>query len=381
MQAATLPLSGIRVVERGHGVAAAYAGRLLGTLGADVLLIEPPGGSALRRLPPFFAERSDLGVMFAYLSAGKRSIVCDEAAGLDRLLSEADVLLDDALSTVDATSDLTRSHPDLVVVSVRPFGLTGPKAGWAASELNLIHAASEGFLMPNGLSAEMFPQAPPLKIHGHFAELQGGTAAALAALAALWARPAVGGQLADVSIQDAAVALAAFAVQRHGDGSVEHRSTRSFRYGGVVECADGYVELLTLEERQWAALVELMGRPGWATVARYDDPVERGLDGPAINARIREWAKQHDVRSLVERAQALGLPMAKYDAPREVLDSPHTLARGTTASVEVDGLGPLRIVTSPYLIDGQPLELRSGPPALDSARADPGPWPVSTVAA
>ena len=44
-------------------------------------------------------------------------------------------------------------------------------------------------------------------------------------------------------------------IQRLGDGSVEHRVERSFRFGGVIACADGYVELLTLEQRQWEGLV------------------------------------------------------------------------------------------------------------------------------
>ena len=60
------------------------------------------------------------------------------------------------------------------------------------------------------------------------------------------------------------LAVGAFAIQRLGDGQVEHRAERSFRFGGVIECADGYVELLTLEQRQWDGLVKLMGDPEWA---------------------------------------------------------------------------------------------------------------------
>ena len=71
----------------------------------------------------------------------------------------------------------------------------------------------------------------------------------------------VGGQYVDVSVQDAVLSVGAFALQRLGDGSLEHRSTRRFRYGGVFEAQGGFVELLTLEDRQWVALVELLGRP------------------------------------------------------------------------------------------------------------------------
>jgi len=132
------------------------------------------------------------------------------------------------------------------------------KADWQGEEINLIHASGEGFLLPNGLSVELFPDRPPLKVHGHFASYQGGVVAALGALSALMSRDHVGAESVDVSVQDAMLAVGAFALQRFGDGSLEHRSTRSFKYGGVLECADGYVELLTLEDRQWRGLVELI---------------------------------------------------------------------------------------------------------------------------
>src|SRR3546814_7140528 len=55
-------------------------------------------------------------------------------------------------------------------------------------------------------------------------------------------RSRTGGQYVDVSSQDANLAVGAFAIQRLGDGSIEHRVERSFRYGGVIRCADGYLE-------------------------------------------------------------------------------------------------------------------------------------------
>src|SRR3546814_20591448 len=89
--------------------------------------------------------------------------------------------------------------------------------------------------------------------------------AAMCALSAWWAAPAAGGQYVDVSVQDAVLAVGAFALQRLGDGSLEHRRTRSFRYGGVFEAQDGFIELLTLDDRQWRALVELRGPIGRAS--------------------------------------------------------------------------------------------------------------------
>jgi len=371
MPESSSPLTGLRVLLRAGGVAAAYAGRLLGTMGAEVILLEPSQGTPLRREPPYLKD--GVSALFAYLAAGMRSRICDSAASLAALLSEADILIDDtplaereALGLDEAA--IAARHPDLIHVSVLPFGAAGPKAHWKAEEINLQHASGEGNLLPNGLSVELFPDRPPVKIYGHFASLQGGIAAALGALSALWARPEAGGQFVDVASQDAALAVGAFAIQRLGDGSIEHRVERSFRYGGVIPCADGHVELLTLEQRQWHGLVKLLGEPAWALDPALEDSLERSRQGPMINRHIREWAAVRKVEDIVREGQALSVPLAKYYTPAEVVRDPHEKVRGLFQPVET-GAGVFDMLVSPFHFDGAPLHLRSGPPALGEYRA------------
>ncbi|WP_226581431.1 CaiB/BaiF CoA transferase family protein [Acuticoccus sediminis] len=370
------PLAGIKVVECAQGVAAAYAGRLLATMGAEVAMIEPPEGCALRREPPYLDGDGLQSALFSYLGADKRSVVLDLATpegrrDLAALLTDADIFLFD--TPVDARpalgldeAVLRRGHPHLVVASVLPFGAFGPKAGWQGEEINLIHASGEGYLLPNGLSVDLFPDRPPLKIAGRFAEMQGGVTALFATLAALWSGE---GQTVDVSVQDANVAIGAFAIQRLGDGSVEHRHERNFRYGGVIECRDGFVELLTLEERQWQGLVELMDSPEWACGPGMDDPAARSARGPDINARIRAWAREHPVAELVARAQRLGVPMAPYNTPADVLSDPHEKARRLFGEVDIAGVGPVPIQTAPFRFGADPLAVRRAPPALGADQA------------
>lgn len=366
------PLSGLRVVAHASGVAAAYAMRLLGTMGAETILLESAQGSPLRGEPPFLA--GDVSALFAYLAAGARSYACDLAgeagrAALGGLLADADVFIDDTPLAARAALGLDEAaiaarNPGLIHVSVLPFGASGPKAGWTGADINVQHASGEGYLLPNGLSCELFPDRPPVKIFGHFAEMQGGIAAALGALAALWARPEAGGQYVDISSQDAMLAVGAFAIQRLGDGSVEHRVERSFRYGGVVPCADGFVELLTLEQRQWEGLVKLLGEPEWARDPALEDSLERSRRGPELNRHIRAWAGTRKVEDIVREGQKLGVPLAKYKAPAEILRDPQERHRGLFQPVEVGGAGLLDMLVSPFHVGGAPLELRGGPPAL-----------------
>lgn len=368
------PLGGVVAVVCASGVAAAYAGRLLSVMGAETILLEPPQGSALRREPPFIGNGECVSALFAYLAAGARSFVCDlesadGRAAATALLSAADILIDDTPLSARAErgldeSTIARRHPDLIHVSVLPFGASGPKSAWKGEDINLQHAAGEGNLLPNGLSIELFPMRPPVKIYGHFASLQGGIAAALGALAALRARLELGGHYVDISSQDAMLAVGAFTVQRYGDGSVEHRAQRSFRYGGVLRCADGYVELLTLEQHQWEALVALLGRPEWTRDRTLDDPLERGRRGAEINAHIRAWARVRCVADVVAEGQAVGVPLAKYNTPLDVLAGRSERQRGVFAPVAIAGAGTLDMLVSPFQFDGAPPVLRGGVPEL-----------------
>jgi crotonobetainyl-CoA:carnitine CoA-transferase CaiB-like acyl-CoA transferase len=360
------PLANISVVVRASGVAAAYAARMLGTMGARVLLVEPEGGTPLRREPPFLPATNGQSALFAYLSAGMDSAVIDldtdtGRAALDTHLATADVFFDDTPIAARAAlgideAALAARFPGLVHASVLPFGAHGDKAEWKGSDIIVQHAGGEGNLLPNGLAVEMFPDRAPLKIGGHFGEMQGGIAAALGALTALWGRD---GQYVDVSSQDAMLAVGAFAIQRLGDGSIEHRVERSFRYGGVIRCADGYIELLTLEQRQWDGLVELLGRPEWALDPALASSIERGRRGAEINRHIREWASVRQADDIVAAGQKLGVPLARYKTPQDILAGAQEAHRGLFQPVEVAGSGPLAMLVSPFHFDGAPLAVES----------------------
>jgi crotonobetainyl-CoA:carnitine CoA-transferase CaiB-like acyl-CoA transferase len=360
------PLAGITVVERAEGVAASYAGRNLAVMGATVLKVEAPGADGgLRRSEPLLAPGSAESALFHYVNTGKQFVTCDAARPegrrlLDELLARADLLIDDTpvagrpALALDPDAVAAR-HPDLVFLSVLPFGACGEHAGYRAGELNLFHAGGEGYLMPNGLTLELFPDRPPVKIYGHFAELMGGLSAACAALSALLVRDAAGGQFVDVSVQDANISVGCFALQRLGDGVLENRHGRSFKYGGVLECADGYVGVLTLEDRQWEGLVALLGNPAWAQEPALRDPLERGRRGAEINGHLRAWAKQQRVEDVVKQGQALGVPLARYNEPADIMASAQSRARGLFAPVDIPGFGAVPLFTAPMHVDGKPL--------------------------
>jgi len=370
------PLAGFTVVEHAEGVAASYAGRMMAVMGATVIKVEPPGkGSALRCAEPLLTQEPAASALFHYLNVGKRFVTCDvESADGRRLLGElmarAELLIDDTPVARRAALQLEPEvvgarHPQLVFLSVLPFGAAGAHADYRAYELNVFHAGGEGYLMPNGLTLETFPDRPPLKIYGHFAELIGGTSAVCAGVSALLVRDEVGGQFVDVSVQDANISVGCFAIQRLGDGVLENRHGRSFKYGGVLECCDGYVGVLTLEQRQWEGLVRLMDDPEWALDPALRDPLERSRRGAEINKHLRAWAKTQRVDDVVKKGQALSVPLAKYNEPADILESEQSKARGVFAPLDLPTFGSVPAFTAPFQFNGEAL-------ALTRAVAEPG---------
>src|SRR5215831_13393976 len=153
------PLTGIRVIELADEQAE-YCGLSLAGLGADVIKVEPPGGSPTRRIGPFYEDVVDpeRSLFFWQYNRGKRSIVLDLQQPDDRgrfrqLVASADVLLEStpagALDAVGLGADaLTKDFPALIVARMSPFGDEGPWAWFKGSDL--VHLALGGVMMNCG---------------------------------------------------------------------------------------------------------------------------------------------------------------------------------------------------------------------------------------
>jgi crotonobetainyl-CoA:carnitine CoA-transferase CaiB-like acyl-CoA transferase len=359
------PLAGVIVIEHGKGVAASYAGRILAMMGATVIKLEVPrGGDALRYETPMIGATKQISAIFTYLNVNKAIVTLDlsiKEGGqiLSDLLERATIFIDDTHPQTRMTwqlmpHDICSRHPDLIYLSVLPFGGFGPYSDYRATEINVFHSSGEGYLLPNGLSVELFPDRSPIKPYGHLGEYQGGLSAALAGMAALLALPETRGQTVDVSVQDANVALSAMTIQRFGDGILETRSTRSFTYGGVLECQDGFVQILLLEQRQWNLMLNMLGSPSWATAPGMEDAITRGQRGKAINEHLRAWAKTKRVDEAVAMAKKAQVPLGKYFSPQDIAQSEHERARGFVGEIALsDGtevtmpIFPFRLAESP----------------------------------
>jgi len=204
------PLAGFRILDLATE-RAELAGRVLADLGAEVIVIEPPGGSSSRRTPPFDerAEAAGESLYWAAVGIGKQSVVLDledtdDRATLVKLAETADALVESFDPGYMASlglgfDDLAAVNPTLIYTSVTPYGQSGPDAATASSDLTL--QAAGGLISLQG-----DPDRPPVPVGYPQAAFHAGVQAAADTVIALYERALSGrGQHLDVSMQIAIV--------------------------------------------------------------------------------------------------------------------------------------------------------------------------------
>jgi len=366
----SMPLSGVRVVELADKVE--MCGRLLADLGADVVLVEPPEGSPSRRRPPLVDGES---LYFATHNANKRSVRADLGtqagrAVLRELLSAADIFIETTRpGTLDGlglgAQTLRREHPRLVIVSITDFGQTGPYRDYEATEA--VQLAMSGALARSGLPG-MTPLLPPRALGSELAAVP----AAYCALLAYWNTLNSGaGDHLDISIFESMAQVldpilgvtGSAAAGKTAKELVTRDRPAPYPLYPIFRCADGFVRICVLAQRQWEGLFDWMGRPEAFADPAYAKLPKRLAEAKSINAEIAKLFAAQKAADLVAEGQRRGVPIASVSSANEVLNDPHFIARGAFLETEVAG----RRVTMPsgyFELDGERVGYRMPAPKL-----------------
>ena len=369
-------LSHLRVVEVGTGFAAAYTAKLFADLGADVVKVELPGGDVTRQLGPFPGNRpnGDTSGLYLYLNTNKRGVVLDLAEPgsrrkLDTLIDRADILVHDfepsrvvALG-LDAERVLA-NRPRLVATSITPFGLFGPHRDYKAYDLNLWNAGGLAALNGGGPGTD---DLPPLRTFGWQATFQAGLNAAIATVAAIYARKAIGrGQHVEVSAQECLVTILELTLPfwPYCKMTASRLGNKPIQPLDFFECKDGWVFLCAVEEHQWKTFVEAMGSPEWAAMDIFADRLSRGANWDALKPMIAEWMATQSVEELYQRLQKIRVPVAPVSTMGDLLASKHLNARGFFVELRSPSGTSWRAPGAPYLFSRTPWRLRSPAPVL-----------------
>ena len=274
--AKTGPLNGVKVIELAGIGPGPYAGQLLADMGADVIVIDRPGGSIVPK---------------AIDARGKRSMIldlknADAVAVLLKLVETADVLIEGLRPGVTERMGVGPDachaiNPGLIYGRMTGWGQSGPWSHTAGHDINYI--SMTGVL--NAIGKEGQPPVPPLNMVGDF----GGGSMFLVngILAAIIERGRTGkGNVVDAAIVDGTLSLMSFVHGMAGMGQWRTQRESNLLDGSVpfYRCymtADGkFMAVGCIEPQFFAAMMERL-------------PIDRDAYGSQHDRAA--WAKQHEM--------------------------------------------------------------------------------------
>ena len=327
------PLSGVRVLDFGHVLAAPFCTRLLADLGADVVRVESS------RHPDFpwpSSYRHTDGRHASYLNTNrnKRSVAIDlkHPAGCDiarRLASAADVVVENfSAGVMDRLGlgyeALSRDNPGLIFASMSGYGHGGPRRDWTSMNMNLQGAA--GLMQVTGADGD-----PPTAISNSWNDYIGGLHTCYAIIGALTERESTGegihldmGQF-ECSVSMIAPLLLYGAVKQRNPARIGNRSER-FASQGVYRCAgeDEWCAVSVHDDGQWRALAEVVAEDARAShlaaESRFADAAGRMRHHDEIDARIEAWTSGLPSADVEARLKRAGVPAARMRRVQDLVD-------------------------------------------------------------
>ena len=365
-----LPLQGVRVLDLSRVLAGPYATMVLGDLGADVLKVEHPerGDDTRHWGPPFAGGES---AYFLSVNRNKRSIGVDlkDQDGLERiktLAAGADVLIENwrrgALQKLGLGYDALREeNPDLIYCSITGFG-PGPDEDRPGYDF-LVQA--RGGVM--GITGQ--PGGEPTKVGVAISDIVCGLFASNAILAALYRRSATGeGTRIEVPLFESTLGWLAnrgqeYLISGEDTGLIGNAHPSIVPYQ-TFHASDKPLVVAVGNDTQFANLCTAIGRPELAEDGRYATNPDRVSNRQTLIAELQQEFGKRTADEWAEEIRAAGVPSGPVNTLADVFADEHVLGSGMLQDLEHPSAGPLRMVASPMIVDGEHLPIRYSPPTL-----------------
>jgi formyl-CoA transferase len=371
-------LKDVRVLDLTRALAGPYCTMMLGDLGADVIKVERPGrGDDSRGWgPPFvgqpYGPYPGESAYFIAANRNKRSVTANLKSPqgqevVRRLAGVSDVVVENfrtgALDEMGlGYDDLHSLYPGLIYCSISGYGRTGPHADRPGYDF-IVQA--EGGLM--GITGP--EEGPPSRVGVPIVDITAGMFAAAGILAALHARAVTGeGQLVDVSLLDAQVALLANVASNYLVGGTEPRRLGNAHPNiapyEAFQARDRWFALAAANQRQWTTLCDAIARPDLRQDPRFATNGDRVANRPALVETLNETFATRDADDWLADLAEAGLPCGPINTVPDVFSHPQAQARGLALETEHPTAGPIRLTGFPYKLSHTPAGVRRPPPRL-----------------
>ena len=351
-----LPLEGITVLDLGQIYQGPYAGFLLSMAGARVIKIEQTRGEPLR-------ARGD-SISYASINSSKEAITLDLKSDEGKsmfmgLAKKSDVVLVNYAPGVpeklgiDASS-LWEVNPRLVFAHASGFGLSGPDAQQTAMDITV-----QAHMGP--LSVTGHTDQDPVKAGVAFIDFLGGAHLYGAIVTALLDVERTGeGRLVETSMAEAAYhTLCSNLLSWHQTGTATRTGNKHAALGvapyDVYQCLDGHVALISVTNKHWRAVLEVIGRTDLFEDARFRHNTDRAQHMQDVDDLVKGWTCSRPRSEVAERMSKAGVPIAIVRTVDEVVNDAHLIEREFLQWVTHDTLGDIPLPHSPLRFHGSRL--------------------------
>ena len=398
-------LAGIRVLELATGISGPYLGKLFADHGADVTKVEPPSGDPARAHGPWGdaagtpvdADSRERSPLFLHLNTNKRSVIADigspspsadDIEFVRALVAESDIVVEafppGHLDSIGLGYDaMCTLRPGIVLTSITPFGQAGPYADAGYRGSDIVTYAMGGPMWGTGID-----EREPVKLSGDVTSYQVGNLAAVPTMAALMmsqrhGRPShidVSAFEAQAGTIDRRASYLLYEAWTGTDVGRDPRQPQRASPVGFYPTADGWALVFTLPS--WAprmvqtltgaglggergngdSLAERFASPAWLVDPELPDMVETAL---------YVWLAGHTQSSVGAAAQVNKWGVTPLNAPIDLLDDPHFMARGFFIPIEHPVAGTITQLDAPFR-----LHQAQGAGELETKRATARPAPL-----
>ena len=351
-----LPLEGITVLDLGQIYQGPYAGFLLSMAGARVIKIEQTRGEPLR-------ARGD-SISYASINSSKEAITLDLKSDEGKsmfmgLAKKSDVVLVNYAPGVpeklgiDASS-LWEVNPRLVFAHASGFGLSGPDAQQTAMDITV-----QAHMGP--LSVTGHTDQDPVKAGVAFIDFLGGAHLYGAIVTALLDVERTGeGRLVETSMAEATYhTLCSNLLSWHQTGTATRTGNKHAALGvapyDVYQCLDGHVALISVTNKHWRAVLEVIERTDLFEDARFRHNTDRAQHMQDVDDLVKGWTCSRPRSEVAERMSKAGVPIAIVRTVDEVVNDAHLIEREFLQWVTHDTLGDIPLPHSPLRFHGSRL--------------------------
>jgi crotonobetainyl-CoA:carnitine CoA-transferase CaiB-like acyl-CoA transferase len=344
-------LDDVKVLDLSQGLAGPLCAKILADFGADVVKVEPPGGDSARAMPPHFGNdpHPEKSLVFLLANLNKRGVTLnlDDPEGqklLRSLARSADIIVESFAPGYLASRGLdhealSRENPGLTMVSITPFGQTGPYAGYESEEI--VTYALSGIMSISGTA-----DREPLKHGGMQAQYEGGMNGALAAMVALYTRDLTAeGQHVDISLQDVVTSTLIIHQPFYSwAGAVQgRRRPGGSSYGQVQRCKDGYFVWQTGGGAEWTDIVEFFGAEALKE-ERFATVAGRTMHGDELDQLVLDSTENRTMAELFSTAsEKYHMLFGIVQEPEDIAQCPHLDSRGFYQEIEHPVIGRIKV--------------------------------------